>query len=78
MVVLCGFTCGKILFDVFPRTKIHVGVEQCSCFAPTKFECFMCQESIRNEFMPLGKDLLAAKLNYLQRGGGCCKKSEKK
>ena len=27
--------------------------------------------------MPLGKDLLAAKLNYLQRGGGCCKKSEK-
>ncbi len=28
--------------------------------------------------MPLGKDLLAAKLNYLQRGGCCCKKSEKK
>ena len=28
--------------------------------------------------MPLGKDLLAEKLNYLQRGGGCCKKSEKK
>ena len=27
--------------------------------------------------MPLGKDLLAEKLNYLQRGGGCCKKSEK-
>ena len=27
--------------------------------------------------MPSGKDLLAAKLNYLQRGGGCCKKSEK-
>ena len=45
---------------------------------PTKFECFICLESIRNEFIPLGKDLLAAKLNYLQRGGGCCKKSEKK
>ena len=44
---------------------------------PTKFGCFICLESIRNEFMPLGKDLLAAKLNYLQRGGGCCKKSEK-
>ena len=41
---------------------------------PTKFECFLCLESIRNQFMPLGKDLLAAKLNYLQRGGGCCKK----
>ena len=27
--------------------------------------------------MPLGKDLLAAKLNYLQRGGRCCKKSKK-
>ena len=27
--------------------------------------------------MPLGKDLLAAKLNHLQRGGGCCEKSEK-
>ena len=45
---------------------------------PTKFERFICLENIRNEFMPLGKDLLAAKLNYLQRGGGCCKKSEKK
>ena len=31
-----------------------------------------------HEFMPLGKDLLAAKLNYLQRGGGCCKKRRKK
>ena len=28
--------------------------------------------------MPLGKDLLAAKLDYLQRGGGCCKKKWKK
>ena len=28
--------------------------------------------------MPLGKDLLAAKLNYLQRGGSCCKKKVKK
>ena len=45
---------------------------------PTEFKCFTCVETIRNEFMPLGKDLLAAKLNYLQRGGGCCKKSEKK
>ena len=44
---------------------------------PKKFECFICLESIRNEFRPIGKDLLAAKLNYLQRGGGCCKKSEK-
>ena len=39
---------------------------------------FVCLESIRNKFMPLGKDLLAAKLNYLQRGGGCCKKKLKK
>ena len=44
----------------------------------TKFKCFMRLETIRNKFMPLGKDLLAEKLNYLQRGGGCCKKSEKK
>ena len=44
---------------------------------PTKFKCFICLETIRNEFMPLGKDLLAAKLNYLQRGG-CCKKKWKK
>ena len=28
--------------------------------------------------MPIGKDLLAEKLNYLQRGGYCCKKKEKK
>ena len=45
---------------------------------PTEFKCFTCVETIRNEFMPLGKDLLAAKLDYLQTGGGCCKKSEKK
>ena len=38
-----------------------------SMHVPTKFECFICLESIRNKFMPLGKDLLAAKLNYLQR-----------
>ena len=44
---------------------------------PTKLECFICLESIRNEFMPLGKDLLVGKLNYLQRGGGCCKKVKK-
>ena len=44
---------------------------------PTKFKCFICLETIRNEFVPLGKDLLAAKLNYLQRGGGCCKKVKK-
>ena len=43
----------------------------------TKFKCFTCLETIRNEFMPLGKDLLAAKLNYLQKGGGCCKKVKK-
>ena len=45
--------------------------------APTEFKCFICLETIRNEFMPLGKDLLAAKLNYLQKGGGCCKKVKK-
>ena len=44
---------------------------------PTKFECFICLKSIQNKFIPLGNDLLAGKLNYLQRGGGCCKKSEK-
>ena len=44
---------------------------------PTELKYFICLETIRNEFVPLGKDLLAAKLNYLQRGGGCCKKSEK-
>ena len=26
---------------------------------PTKFDYFICLESIRNEFIPLGKDLLA-------------------
>ncbi len=45
---------------------------------PTKSKCFICLETIRNEFMSLGKDLLAAKLNCLQRRGACCKKSEKK
>ena len=44
---------------------------------PTKFKRFICLETIRNEFMPLGKDLLAAKLNYLQKGGGCCKRVKK-
>ena len=48
-----------------------------SMHVPTKFGCFICLESIRNEFIPLGKDLLAGKLNYLQRGG-CCKKKWKK
>ena len=38
VVVLCGFTCGKILFDVFPRTQIHVDEEQCSCFAPIAYK----------------------------------------
>ena len=28
--------------------------------------------------MPWGNNLFAAKLKYLQRGSGCCKKSEKK
>ena len=28
--------------------------------------------------MPLGNNLFAAKLKYLQRGGGCCKKKGKK
>ena len=27
--------------------------------------------------MPLDENLFAAKLKYLQRGGGCCKKKEK-
>ena len=45
---------------------------------PTQFECFICLESIRIEFMLLSWDLLAVKLNYLQRGGGCCKKVNKK
>ena len=44
---------------------------------PVKFKWFICLETIRNKFMPLGKNLLAAKLNYLQRGGCCCKKSKK-
>ena len=49
-----------------------------SMLVSTKFKCVICLETIRNKFVPLGKDLLDAKLNYLQRGGGCCKKSEKK
>ena len=44
----------------------------------TKLDCFTCLESIRNKFMPLGNNLFAAKLKYLQRGGGCCKKRGKK
>ena len=28
--------------------------------------------------MPLGNNLFAAKMKYLQRGGGCCKKKGKK
>ena len=28
--------------------------------------------------MPLGNNLFAAKLKYLQRGSGCCKKKKKK
>jgi hypothetical protein len=28
--------------------------------------------------MPLGNNQFAAKLKYLQRGGGCCKKKGKK
>ena len=48
-----------------------------SMCVPTKFKWFICLETIRNKFMPLGKDLLAAKLNYFQRGG-CCKKKRKK
>ena len=45
---------------------------------PSKFECFICLESKRNKFMPMGDNLFAAKLKYLQRGSGCCKKKRKK
>ena len=55
------------------KNSVHV-LPHClqSMRVPTKFECFICLESIRNIFMSLGKDFLAAKLNYLQSGGGCC------
>ena len=49
-----------------------------SIYILIQFECFICLESIRNKFMPLGNNLFAAKLKYLQRGGGCCKKRWKK
>ena len=49
-----------------------------SIYILIQFECFICLESIRNKFMPLGNNLFAAKLKYLQRGGGCCKKRGKK
>ena len=45
---------------------------------PSKFECFIYLESKRNKFMPMGDNLFAAKLKYLQRGSGCCKKKRKK
>ena len=45
---------------------------------PTKSKCFICLKTIKNELIPLGKDLLAAKLYYLQRGGCCCKEKWKK
>ena len=48
-----------------------------SIHIPTQFEGFICLESIRNKFMPLGNNLFAAKMKYLQRGGGCCKKKGK-
>ena len=48
-----------------------------SICVPTKFKRFICLETIRNEFMPLGNNLPAAKLNYLQKGGGCRKKVKK-
>ena len=38
----------------------------------------MCLESIRNEFMHLDGNLFVAKLKYLQRGDGCCKKKREK
>ena len=37
---------------------------------PIKFECFICPESIRNECMPLGKDLLADRY-YTRKILGC-------
>ena len=46
-----------------------------SMHVPTKFECL---ESIRNKFMPLDEKMFVAKLKYLQRGSGCCKKRRKK
>ena len=45
---------------------------------PTKFECFICLESKRNKFMPMGDNLFAAKLKNMQRGSGCYKKKGKK
>ena len=33
---------------------------------------------MKNKFMPLDEQLFAAKLKYLQRGSGCCKKKRKK
>ena len=48
-----------------------------SIHIPTQFEGFICLKSIRNKFMPLGNNLFAAKLKYLQSGGGFCKKKGK-
>ena len=49
---------------------------------PTKSKCFIRQDVYtyisKNELVSLGKDLLAAKLNYLQGGGCCCCKKVKK
>ena len=45
---------------------------------PRKFDFFIYIESKRNKFMPMGDSLYAAKLKYLQRGSGCCKKKRKK
>ena len=45
---------------------------------PSKFECFICLESKRNKFMPMGDNLFAAKLKNMQRGSGCCKKKGEK
>ena len=45
---------------------------------PTKFKWFLCLESIKNKFIPLGDNLFTAKLKYLQTCGGCCKKKGQK
>ena len=45
---------------------------------PSKFERFIYLESKKNKFMPMGDNLFAAKLKYLQRGSGCYKKKRKK
>ena len=45
---------------------------------PMKFDCFICLKTMRNKFMPVDENLFAAKLKYLQWGGGSCKERRKK